>query len=215
MGSGCGSVGKAVASNTSGPQIQSSHREIFYWTFVYCQLYWIDKNKEKEAGNGPLKKQIELLGIRIKMFWSSFLHCLISVIFGWFFKCISQVDAAKFCYLKTSNAGIRTVDVCDTRIDFHTNCDQKCFWWMGYSQCPFLHFRFFCIQWSFQVSDDWIRSEDLCYPKRPPCHDECPSMFASGKCLIVTNKWYFRLHRSCLAQNKRFVLIRPFPASFS
>ena len=26
------------------------------WTFVYCQLYWKDKNKEKEARNGRFKK---------------------------------------------------------------------------------------------------------------------------------------------------------------
>ena len=29
MGSGCGSVGRAVASDTSGPQFESSHRYIF------------------------------------------------------------------------------------------------------------------------------------------------------------------------------------------
>ena len=28
--------------------------KLLYGTFVYCQLYWKDENKEKEAGNGPL-----------------------------------------------------------------------------------------------------------------------------------------------------------------
>ena len=31
---------------------ESSHQQNFYWTFIYCQLYWKDKNKEKEAENG-------------------------------------------------------------------------------------------------------------------------------------------------------------------
>ena len=37
----CGSVGRAVASDTRGPRFESSHRQkfiCFYWTFVICQL---------------------------------------------------------------------------------------------------------------------------------------------------------------------------------
>ena len=37
--------------------IQSSANS--YWTFVYNQLFWKDKNEEKEAGNGPFKKDFE------------------------------------------------------------------------------------------------------------------------------------------------------------
>ena len=58
--SGCGSVGRAVASVTRGPWFKSRHRQIFYRTFIYdCQLYCIEKTKikEKEAGNGRFKKQ--------------------------------------------------------------------------------------------------------------------------------------------------------------
>ena len=34
---------------------------LLYGTFVYCQLYWKDENKEKEAGNDPfLKKEMAL-----------------------------------------------------------------------------------------------------------------------------------------------------------
>ena len=47
--SGCGSVGRVVDSNSRGPQFKSSHRQKFMWN-VYCQLYWKDANKEKEAG---------------------------------------------------------------------------------------------------------------------------------------------------------------------
>ena len=57
-GSGCGSVGRAVASETRGPQsvrIQSSANFYIGDLFVYCQLYWKDGNKDKEAGNGPFK----------------------------------------------------------------------------------------------------------------------------------------------------------------
>ena len=30
--------------------------KLLYRTFVYCQLYWKDEHKEKEAGNGPFLK---------------------------------------------------------------------------------------------------------------------------------------------------------------
>ena len=51
LGSGCGSVGKAVASNSRGPQFKSRHRQTIILK-IYCQLYWNDENKEKEAENG-------------------------------------------------------------------------------------------------------------------------------------------------------------------
>ena len=45
-GSGCGSVGRAVASNTRGPQFKSSHRQNLYWTFVYLfTINCIEKTK--------------------------------------------------------------------------------------------------------------------------------------------------------------------------
>ena len=50
IGSGCGSVGRAVASDTRGPWSESSHWQLLYRSFNYCQLYWKDENKEKEAG---------------------------------------------------------------------------------------------------------------------------------------------------------------------
>ena len=55
LGSGCGSVGRAVASDTFGMQFVSSHWQNLYWTFVYSQLYWKTK-KGKEAGNWPFLK---------------------------------------------------------------------------------------------------------------------------------------------------------------
>ena len=58
-GNGCGSVGRAVASNTWGLQFESSHWQKFICLLNICLLstvYWKDENKEKEAGNGPLKK---------------------------------------------------------------------------------------------------------------------------------------------------------------
>ena len=50
LGSSCGSIGKAVASDSSGQQFESSNWQNLYWPFVYCQLYWKDENKEKESG---------------------------------------------------------------------------------------------------------------------------------------------------------------------
>ena len=52
LGSGCGSVGWAVASNSRGPSFESSHCQKFILN-IYCQMYWKDENKEKEAWNGP------------------------------------------------------------------------------------------------------------------------------------------------------------------
>ena len=55
-GSDCGSVGRAVASNTIGPWFESSHRQTLFWTFVYCQLCWKDENKEKRPRMAQLNK---------------------------------------------------------------------------------------------------------------------------------------------------------------
>ena len=69
MGSGGGSVGRAVASETRGPWFKSSHHQLLYRTFDYSQLYWTDENKdEKEAGNGPFFKKITPFGSRKKFF---------------------------------------------------------------------------------------------------------------------------------------------------
>ena len=48
-GSGCGSVGRVVASDTRGPRFESSH---FILNILSCQLYSKDENQEKKAGNG-------------------------------------------------------------------------------------------------------------------------------------------------------------------
>ena len=49
IGSGCGSVGSAVASDIRGPRFNSSHRQNLYWIFVcllvYYQPYLKDDNK--------------------------------------------------------------------------------------------------------------------------------------------------------------------------
>ena len=51
-GSGCGSVGRAVASDTRGPRFESSH-----WQTGIPDIYLrnVEKTtiKRKEAGNGP------------------------------------------------------------------------------------------------------------------------------------------------------------------
>ena len=58
-GSGCGSVGKAVASDTRVRGLNPVIGEVLL-DIVNCQLFWKDENKEKEAENGPFffkKKQ--------------------------------------------------------------------------------------------------------------------------------------------------------------
>ena len=56
VGSGCGSVGRAVASDTRDPRLESRH-----WQTLIKHLFTVNcvektKTKKKEAGNGPFKK---------------------------------------------------------------------------------------------------------------------------------------------------------------
>ena len=53
MGSGCDSVGRAVASYTRNPWFESNHRQT-----IYNVIYWQDKKKEKEAANVVFKKTL-------------------------------------------------------------------------------------------------------------------------------------------------------------
>ena len=46
-GSGCSSFGRAVTSDSRGLQFESIHQQKNLLN-IYCQLYWKDKNKEKE-----------------------------------------------------------------------------------------------------------------------------------------------------------------------
>ena len=69
-GSGCGSVGRAVASNSRGLWFKSSHRQKILLN-IYCQLFWKDKNKIKEDGNGP--------------FFGEGLKVLFHLLCSWFF----------------------------------------------------------------------------------------------------------------------------------
>ena len=61
QGSGCGSVGRAVAFDTRGPRFESSHWQKFinieHLYTVNCVLKRRNKNKEKEAVNGPFFKK--------------------------------------------------------------------------------------------------------------------------------------------------------------
>ena len=51
VGSSCGSVGRAVPSNTRYPRFESSHWQNLAKSMFYC----IEMTKIKEAGNGSLK----------------------------------------------------------------------------------------------------------------------------------------------------------------
>ena len=80
MGSGCGFVGRAVASDNRAPQFESCHQQTLYRTFVYCQLYFQDKNKEKMTGNGIFfKKQgiIKFLCHELRWFFKGVLFFFI------------------------------------------------------------------------------------------------------------------------------------------
>ena len=57
MGSGCGSVGRAVASDTRGPRFESSHQQKFIYklNICYCQLC-IEKTTIQKKRPGMAKK---------------------------------------------------------------------------------------------------------------------------------------------------------------
>ena len=74
MGSGCGSVSRAVASDTRDLRFESRHRQ----KFIY-QLYNRKRKKENKAGNGPSLKKHLTRWIKVSMvikFLSSWCHCL-------------------------------------------------------------------------------------------------------------------------------------------
>ena len=52
-GSGCATVGRAVASDTRGPGFESSHRQLLLNIYLLLTVCGKDENKEKEAGNDP------------------------------------------------------------------------------------------------------------------------------------------------------------------
>ena len=51
LGSGCGSVGRAVASDTRDPRFESSHRQIYIYILNIC-LLCIEKMKIKKKRPG-------------------------------------------------------------------------------------------------------------------------------------------------------------------
>ena len=61
MGSGCGSVGRAVALDARGPRFDSSHSQNFIEHLFIINCIEKTKINIKEAGNGPLfKKNISM-----------------------------------------------------------------------------------------------------------------------------------------------------------
>ena len=57
VGSGCDSVGRAVAFDTRGLRLESSHWGIFDRIFVYLLSTVLKRrNKENEVGTGPFEK---------------------------------------------------------------------------------------------------------------------------------------------------------------
>ena len=54
MGSGCGSVGRAVTANTRDPQFESSHRQIFIRT----------KRSERAKRDHSVLREVEKMGYK-------------------------------------------------------------------------------------------------------------------------------------------------------
>ena len=53
----CGSVGRAVASDTRCPRFESSHRQKIIEHLITVNCVLKRRNKEKEVGNGPFFKK--------------------------------------------------------------------------------------------------------------------------------------------------------------
>ena len=80
MGSGCGSDGRAVASDTRGPRSESSHRQNFYIEHLFT-VSWNEKTiiKKKSPGMAHLQKiTATILNICTPEMYSDFfvLFCL-------------------------------------------------------------------------------------------------------------------------------------------
>ena len=67
-GSGCGSIGRAVASNIRDPQFKSRHRQ----KFIYQLYNRKDEIKKKEAGNGPWSQKVFCSEIAILQAYETF-----------------------------------------------------------------------------------------------------------------------------------------------
>ena len=76
-------VAQLVERSLLIPEVRGSNPVIgkIYWIFVYCQLYWKDENKGKEAGNCPffLKKTLSLL---LLYFGSNVCHFYVGTYFS-------------------------------------------------------------------------------------------------------------------------------------
>ena len=73
-GSGCGAVGRAVASDTRGPGFESSHRQLLLNIYLLLTVCRKDENKGKEAGNGPFffkKKSVIVAQLAKRSFTTS------------------------------------------------------------------------------------------------------------------------------------------------
>ena len=57
MGSGCGAVGRAVASNTRGPGFESSHWQLLLNIYLLLTVCRKDENKEKRGREWPIFKK--------------------------------------------------------------------------------------------------------------------------------------------------------------
>ena len=56
---GCGSVGRAVDSDSRGPWFESNYRQNWYW-YIYCELYRKDEKSKVEVRYGPFLQKLTL-----------------------------------------------------------------------------------------------------------------------------------------------------------
>ena len=70
LGSGCGSVGRVIVSNTRDPHFESRYRQIYFISNV-TNLFWKDEDKEKRGGEWPFFfKKSAIFRVRFPLFKS-------------------------------------------------------------------------------------------------------------------------------------------------
>ena len=111
-------VAQLVERSLPTPEVCGSNPVIvtyLYWTFVYCQLYWKDKNKEKRPGMAHFfkKNSVTRLGELFRKVLVT--NCQASF---WLFSFLKQVSISFFVYFRSFQT--------NKQYNFATKYCEKC-----------------------------------------------------------------------------------------
>ena len=161
MGRGGAQVVSMFAFYSNNPSSNPTEAESFFCKFVFEK----NRNKQKDAGVGPFKKLFMILTSRLQQLKSIFLACSDRrravdtkleqrIVNSKIFSILSSDLSRSFFFFKWANTGLFLF------IFVFSTVNSKC------NQCK-------------NLADDWIRTADLWYQKRPLCqlsHNHCLSV---------------------------------------